>query len=131
MDRLRILIIDDYPDAADTLALLIHSWGHVTRVAYHETEALSAARDFQPHIVLVDLFLPERKGADLARTLRQQPGLEKTVMIAVSGYKREVHEEYGASPLFDSWLVKPVDSEELRRVLEAEAAFFAGPPNAS
>src|SRR5438874_1319520 len=91
---LRVLVVDDNKDTADTLAALVELWDHEARVAYCSTEAITIAGEFRPHVVLMDLVMPEIRGSELAREIRQSPGLERTTFIAISGHNKEVHEEF-------------------------------------
>lgn len=108
---LRLLVVDDNRDAADSLALLLGLWGHEARVAYDGPAAIRAARAEPPDAVLLDLGLPGRSGYHLAEDLRP------AALIAVTGYGDAVHREHAAAVGFDHFFVKPVDLEALRGLL--------------
>src|SRR5207249_4670258 len=82
---MRVLVVDDNRDAADTLATLLRLEGHEVRVAYDGPSALAAARDFEPQVALLDFQMPRMHGGDVALHLRRQAGPEGMTIIAASG----------------------------------------------
>lgn len=82
--QLRVLLVED-ADTADHLALLLRIWGHNTQVCHNGSEVLEAAADYQPQVVLLDVGLPGMDAFQVARRLREQPGLEDTVLISITG----------------------------------------------
>lgn len=123
---IRILIIDDWVDITSTMSDLLELWGYQTRVAHDGLKALEIAQDFQPQVVLLDIGIPKLNGYEVARRLRHELGLLKTLIIAISGYsKGENHQESQAAG-FDHHLVKPVDLQELTRLLPT--AIISGSP---
>ncbi len=116
--RLRMLIVDDNRDSADSMALLQELCGHQTRVANNGPDALVAAGEFQPEVVLLDIGLPGMDGYEVARQLRQLPGLGKAFLIALTGYGSVADREKAREAGFDEHLVKPADLGQLRRWLE-------------
>jgi DNA-binding response OmpR family regulator len=84
LDSRRILVVDDYPDSADSLALLLRRTGNTVLTAYDGASALAIAKQFHPHIVLLDLGLPDISGYEVAMLLRRQVAMEKMLLIAVS-----------------------------------------------
>ena len=83
---LRILVVDDNVDAADSIAMLLSMEGHQTRTVNTARAALLAAPDFQPDVVLLDIGLPEMDGYEVARRLRAQNGRHDMRLVAVTGY---------------------------------------------
>ena len=81
----RVLIVGDNGDPADPLSLLLLADGYVTRTAYDGKSALSAAIEFRPDVVLLDIGLPDIDGYQVAQAMRQHPGLETIHIIAVTG----------------------------------------------
>ena len=67
-----MLVVDDYPDAAESLTMLLKYWGHEVRFCHSGPEALTAARTFRPGAALLDIGLPGMVGYNLARRLRDQ-----------------------------------------------------------
>jgi CheY-like chemotaxis protein len=121
---LRILVTDDNTDAADMLAMVFYAWGHEAHVAYSGESALKVAEANEFHVAIIDLEMPHMSGIEVARRLRQKPGMEKTLLICLTGHD---HERDGAEAGFDRHMTKPADFGELRRLLagrskEMEAA---------
>jgi CheY-like chemotaxis protein len=116
-DGLRVLVVDDNHDNADTLGKLVSLWGHESKVAYDALTALKTASSFQPHVVLSDIGMPGMDGYDLARQLRQRTDLPCPALIAISGYADEVHRQKSLEAGFESYLVKPANPQELRELL--------------
>ena len=106
---LRVLVIDDNRDSADSLAMLIGMKGHEARAAYDGGSGLAIARDFVPHLVLVDLAMPDVDGFGVLRGLRAQPSLDRTMTAAMTGFGQNQDRERSFSEGFDAHLVKPVD----------------------
>lgn len=111
----RVLVVDDEEDAAQMLAELLSSQGHEARSAHDGPTALQAAREFRPHIVLLDLGLPNMDGYEVARRLRAEHS-EPMILVAMTGYQRDKDrlEESG----FDEHLLKPVDFEKLAALFD-------------
>lgn len=114
----RVLIVDDYADTATSLALLARVWGHQAWAATRPEEALRLARAHCPDIVLLDLLMPNMSGWELAVRLRQLPGLEKTLLVAISGCGRAEDQARSRAAGIDLHLVKPVEVELLYNLLD-------------
>lgn len=118
----RVLIVDDVPDAANSLGLIVHALGHEVAVANDAVTAIGLARQQPPDVVLMDINLPDMDGAELARRLRQLPDCRDALMIAVSGDSDEFTRQRVRQAGIDDYFVKPADPELLsRRILQ-------GPP---
>ena len=115
---LRVLVVDDNHDSADTVAVLLRRSGHEVRVAYSGKEALEEGLEFRPNIVVLDLGLPEMDGYEIARRLRQNPQLEGVQLVAMSGYGQEADRQRSKEEGFDAHMVKPVDFEKLEELLQ-------------
>jgi CheY-like chemotaxis protein len=105
---LRVLIVDDNVDAADTLAELLQLDGYRTQVCYAEEQALDAARDDSPDIVIVDIGMPERGGHVLARQIREL--LPDALLIAFTGFSRSEDIERSLQSGIDEHWVKPMNA---------------------
>ncbi|HEX2644249.1 MAG TPA: ATP-binding protein [Thermoanaerobaculia bacterium] len=119
----RILLVEDNPDAAESLGELLRIWGHEVRIAYEGLGALDQARVETPDIVLLDIGLPGMDGYEVARALRSQPGLERTRLIALTGYGQDADRHRSSQAGFDHHFVKPVDIQALRLLLASEPVF--------
>jgi signal transduction histidine kinase/DNA-binding response OmpR family regulator len=111
--RYRILLVDDNMDGANSLAKVLEMSGHEVHVAYDGPAAIQAAAAFLPDIMLLDIGLPGMDGYELAKLLRQQPGLKGVPLVAVSGYAREEDRTRSQQAGFNHHLVKPLDPETL------------------
>lgn len=118
---LRVLVVDDNVDAAKILSMLVRKTGHRVRMAHTGPTAVAAALDYRPHVILLDLGLPEWDGYDVARRIRQEPLLRGVVLVAITGYEREMDQQRSRQAGFDHFLVKPADFGAVRRILAAAA----------
>ena len=116
--RRRILVVDDNVDAALTLEAVLRELGHEVDVAHDGASALRAARERPPEVVLLDINMPGMDGLEVARRLREQPGLQRVRVAAVTGLGQEADRRRSREAGFDAHLVKPLSPEDLRRVLE-------------
>jgi CheY-like chemotaxis protein len=114
---LHILVVDDNRDAADSLALLVGMWGYRAVVAYDGPSAVQAAKACAPVAILLDLGLPGMDGYEVARLLRLEDGLDGALLLAVTGYGQAADRQRTAAAGFAHHLVKPVEPEDLRRLL--------------
>jgi len=117
--RLRVLVVDDNVDTADTVALLLRQSGHDVRVAYSGPTALEEGIAFQPDTIVLDIGLPGVDGYEVACRLRQHPGLQHSRLIALSGYGQEADRYRSGEAGFDAHLVKPVEPATLNALLSA------------
>jgi signal transduction histidine kinase len=113
----RILVVDDNVDAADSLALVARLEGHEVHTANDGLVALQEAHAFQPHVILLDIGLPHMDGYEVARRLRTQPGGDRFVLAAVTGYGQGNDRLHAHDAGFDHYLVKPVNLDLLRQIL--------------
>jgi PAS domain S-box-containing protein len=115
----RILVVDDNVDAAESIGTLLRLWGHEVRLAHTGPEALEAAGVYHPEVVVLDIGLPGINGHEVARRLRQQPGTERTVLVALTGYGQDEDRRRSMEAGFDHHLTKPVQPETLEELLAA------------
>lgn len=115
----RILVVDDNIDSAESLALLLESDGNELRVAHDGETALIVAQAFLPDIVLLDIGLPGLSGYEVAEQLRAMPEMQHAVLIALTGYGRPDDQRRALEAGFDYHLVKPVDIEQLEKLIES------------
>jgi CheY-like chemotaxis protein len=117
---LRVLVVDDDRDCADSLSTLVHRWGHDVQTAYNGAAALEMMRVRQPDVVLADLSMPEMDGCQMARRLRKQMRFNHTLLIAITGYADQDHRLLCDEAGFDHYLVKPIDLADLENLLLGE-----------
>lgn len=118
-----MLVVDDNVDAAQSLAMLLEASGHRVWLAHDGREALEAVSRRRPHVVFLDIGLPQIDGYEAARRLRanRAPGL--VALVAMTGYGQASDQERSREAGFDRHLVKPADFASLEAILaEAEAA---------
>jgi PAS domain S-box-containing protein len=111
--RCRVLIADDARDSADSLAVILAMRGHQAHTAYDGEEAMTAAAQLRPEVVILDIRMPKRNGFEACRWIREQPWGKTTVLIALSGWGTEDDRRRTEEAGFDHHLVKPVAPEVL------------------
>jgi len=119
---LRILVVDDNIDAAESLALMLESDGHTVTRANDARSAIAHARSESPDAMLLDIGLPDIDGYELARRLRALPEADEAMLIAVTGYGQAEDRRRAADAGFDHYLVKPVEYDTLRALLNVHRA---------
>jgi PAS domain S-box-containing protein len=115
--RLRILVIDDIPDVADVMQMLLDLEGFETRVAYSGAVALQIAKEFSPDVIFCDIGLPEMDGHEIARRMRADPAIAPAVLIALTGWGAEGEVRRTRESGFDFHMVKPVDANAVLELL--------------
>jgi PAS domain S-box-containing protein len=116
-EPLRILVVEDSRDAADSLRILLEFLGHQVRVAFSGHEGVQMARGWHPDVVLCDIGLPGLDGYGVAEELRHDPATANMQLIAVTGYGRDEDRRRARQAGFDHHLTKPVDPTVLRPLL--------------
>jgi CheY-like chemotaxis protein len=114
----RVFLVEDNLDAALTLSDLLEIWGYEVRAVHDGLAAVEVAPQFDPDVVLLDIGLPGIDGYEVARRLRLRKDLAGLLIIAVTGYGQEGDRRRAREAGFDHHLVKPVDLDALRRLLE-------------
>jgi len=109
----RILVVDDLPDAAASLAMVCQLYGAEAAVAPDGRQALAVGETFRPDVVLMDISMPNMNGYEAARRLREQPWGRSVVLIALTGWGRQADIEAARQAGFDGHLLKPVAAEAL------------------
>ena len=118
---MRVLVVDDNHDAAESLAFLLSLEGHTVVVAYDGVAVLSEAAKFQPQIVLLDIGMPGMDGYQVARALRAGESTRSMKIIALTGYGQPDDHEHACADI-DDRLTKPVDPEFLIKTLRTRGA---------
>ncbi|WP_170319375.1 GAF domain-containing protein [Polyangium spumosum] len=119
---LKVLVVDDNVDGAESLAELLKLSGHETEVAHTGPAALVAARTFEPDVVFLDIGLPGMTGYEVARRLRAEEALGQVVLVALTGWGTEEDRRQAREAGFDHHLTKPVDVGEVQRIVEGVAS---------
>ena len=117
---LRVLIVEDCADTADSLAILLRLWGHEPAIAYRADSALALASRQGFDVVVLDVGLPDvSSGVELARKLRVLPGVGGALIVVNSGFGRPADRARCYAAGCDAFLVKPADPEAIRQLLAA------------
>ena len=122
----RVLIVDDNPDGAETMAMLLRGAGHEVEIAGDGDQAVSSARTFLPEAVLLDIGLPGKDGYQVAAELRSRPETRAALIIVVSGYGQEEDRRRAKAAGIDHYFTKPVDIESLLTLLYGGAGGGGG-----
>ena len=112
---LRVLVVDDNVDTAESLALLLRSDGHDVRTAHDGPTALETALAYRPNVALLDIGLPGVSGFEVAKRMR--PDLQDVVLVAMTGYGQEADRQRSKEAGFNHHLVKPADFGKLQQIL--------------
>ena len=120
--KLRVLVVDDVADAAESMARLLSSMGHDAAYVTRSSQALKVAREMRPHLVFLDLGMPEIDGYELARQLRREFGFEGLRLVAISGWGREEDRAASRRAGFDAHVKKPASLEVIDSILKTVAS---------
>jgi len=113
----KLLIVDDNRDGAESMAMLQELIGHQTRLAHTGPDAIEIAREFLPDVILLDIGLPGMDGYEVAKELRGMPSLEHSLLIALTGYGSEEDRQRSREAGFHAHLAKPADQERLQQLI--------------
>jgi CheY-like chemotaxis protein len=113
----RLLVVDDNHDAAISLSLLLQLQGHHVRVAHDGPSALKIASTLRPDVIFLDIGMPGMDGYEVARKVRQTPGLEHTILAALTGWGQQEDRRRTTEAGFDYHLVKPPELKAVDNVL--------------
>lgn len=120
--RYRVLVVDDYPDAALAVSTLLTAFGHDVRSATTGRTAIAIARELEPDIALIDIGLPDITGHDVARALREMASTRPLFLVAISGWGQPEDRAEALAAGFDHHVLKPIDAAILKRLLQLAAA---------
>jgi CheY-like chemotaxis protein len=118
---MRVMVVDDNVDAADSLALMLQQLGLDVRAVYDGSSALRIFDAFRPHLVLMDIGMPQMNGYEVARAMRNLGGGMKCMLAAVTGWGQDSDRARAKEAGFDRHCTKPLSDDTLRELL-AEAA---------
>jgi two-component system CheB/CheR fusion protein len=123
---LHVLVVEDNPDAAESLGMLLEALGHRSVVVCDGERALDAVRTKRFEMILMDIGLPGMDGYRVARRMRSEADLQSAMLVALTGYGRDEDRRRAIDSGFDVHLVKPVHPNALKHLL-ARAADRAQP----
>jgi len=118
---LRILVVDDNVDSAESFATLLAMKGHEVRSVHDGAQAVELAARYQPQLILLDIGLPTLNGYEAAKQIRQHQGGEKVVLVAVTGWGQEEDKRLAVEAGFDRHLTKPIDPSAIEDLLAGMA----------
>ena len=116
---LRILIVDDNQDSAQTLGWMLEMEGHQVFLKFNGPDAIEMARQINPEVVLLDIGLPDMNGYEICRIMQEQLNLAEAVFIAQTGWGQEEHRRRSKEAGFHHHLVKPVAASDLYEIVNS------------
>lgn len=116
-EPVKVLIVEDNYDAGTALCKLLEAAGYISRYVSDAASALQKAEDFMPHVILLDLTLPDRDGTEVMRMLKDKKSFHKTLFIALSGRVQPDEGEELLAQGFDHFLLKPASLANLKTLL--------------
>jgi CheY-like chemotaxis protein len=126
--ELKVLVADDNRDAADSMAMILKLNGHEVSVAHSGEEALRLARAAPPEVMILDIGMPGLSGYEVAAAVRREPWGAGILLLAITGWGQAGDKERARAAGFDHHLTKPVDLEQVERLLlEFRPALEPGP----
>ncbi|MBV8232331.1 MAG: response regulator, partial [Planctomycetaceae bacterium] len=117
VSKRRILVVDDNQDSARTMSGLLELLGHEVHTAFDGVEAVEAAKQFGPEVILMDVGMPRLNGYEAARRIREQPWGREVIIIALTGWGQAGDRVQSREAGCDDHLVKPVNLPDLERLL--------------
>ncbi len=109
----RVLIADDEPNIMVSLEFLMQQSGYDIRTATSGDEVLKAAREFRPHLMLLDVMMPVRNGYEICQAVREDPGLKGMKIVMLTAKGRELEVTKGLAIGADAYVTKPFATQEL------------------
>ncbi|KFI22885.1 PAS domain S-box protein [Nitrosococcus oceani] len=115
--KIKVLVVDDNKDAAQTMGWLMEALGCEAQTAFDGKSAIKLALSYLPDLVLLDIGLPEMNGYEVCETMKKIPELKNTVFAAQTGWGQPEHKKRSKEAGFDHHLVKPVEMAALEAIL--------------
>jgi CheY-like chemotaxis protein len=114
---IRVLVVDDNTDAADSLKMILQLLDYEGETAYSGRAALEISKRARPDVILLDLGMPDLDGYEVARRLKQDPQTERIPLLAITGYADQAHLQQSRLSNFADHIVKPFSIEQLQKAL--------------
>jgi two-component system CheB/CheR fusion protein len=124
--KVRVLVVEDADDVAQSLKMLLEFWGYDVRVVNDGPTALVAYRTYHPDVVLLDIGLPGMSGYDVAKQLRRLQGKKRPLIMAVTGYGQDEAKQQAREAGFDYHMTKPVEPDKLHSLISSVPALVSG-----
>jgi two-component system, OmpR family, response regulator len=122
MTRLRVLIVDDYPDAAEAASMLLTMLGHDCRATTCAADALLELERFDPDVAILDIGLPDMSGLELARELRRRFAGRPLYLAALTGWGQPEDRAKAFAAGFNHHVLKPADAHKLKKIVDLAAS---------
>lgn len=116
----RILVVDDHTDTAQSMSMLIESWGHQVRVANNGRAGLELVKAWQPELVFLDVRMPVMDGLEMTRRIRAEPALRQPRLVALTGFGQREDLDRSLQAGVDTHLIKPADPAQVRAIIEQD-----------
>ena len=113
----RVLVVDDNADAAASLSLMLEMMGHDTRIAHDGRDAVMAADEFRPDLILMDIGMPTLNGYDACRQIRERPWGRDVIIVACTGWGQDEDRQRSTQAGFDMHMVKPPSPAAVERLV--------------
>lgn len=123
----QILVIDDNPDVAEALGMMLSVEGHAVRIANSGKDALSLTEGYAPDIAFLDIGMPGMDGYEVAGLLREKLAAHPPLLVALSGYGSALDRERSQAAGFDAHVTKPLDIDRLRDLVDQACPATASP----
>jgi CheY-like chemotaxis protein len=117
--KFRVLVVDDNVDSAEAIGKMLQSKGHDVRCAFDGASAIAIAQQFEPHLVLLDISLPDMDGYEVLRRLRERPGAPQAPVAAVTDLGQPEDRRRIRDAGFDHHLVKPFGPDVLMALIQS------------
>jgi signal transduction histidine kinase len=116
-EGLRVLVVDDNVDSAESLGLLLRQQGHQVQVAFDGPSALAAAAATPPQVVFLDIGMPKMNGYEVAARMRDMESMHDALLVALTGWGQDEDRRRTAQAGFHFHCTKPISMDELSSVL--------------
>lgn len=114
----KVLVVDDDPDTVESFAMLVRALGAEAFVATNPRDVLEVAKRVRPHVIFLDIGMPEMDGWDVARQLRKDLGYDEVKLVAVTGFDGPQDRHRSREAGFDAHMAKPLDVDLVQIILE-------------